>query len=127
MRLDRIPDSGLPLIQGYGDNGFRISGARVEGAVLVCRTGAETVGIEACADIATGHVAPLTEAGGEERPELLLVGAGPEPGALPEAVRAALSRAGIGVEVMGTGAACRTYNVLVAEGRRVAALLLPVP
>ena len=40
--------------------------------------------------------------------------------------REALEQAGIGVEVMSTGAACRTYNILVTEGRRVAALLLVV-
>jgi uncharacterized protein len=45
---------------------------------------------------------------------------------LPSALKEALDEAGIGVEAMNSPAACRTYNVLVSEGRRVAAALLPV-
>ena len=57
-------------------------------------------------------------------PEVLLIGTGPRqvfPGA---AIFAALHAARIGFEIMDTGAACRTYNVLVAEERRVAAALM---
>ena len=62
----------------------------------------------------------------ERDPEVVLLGTGathvfPSPGLL-----APLTRAGIGVEVMSTPAACRTYNILDAEGRRVVALLLPI-
>ena len=62
----------------------------------------------------------------ERRPEVVIIGTGsrhvfPSPGLL-----APLSRAGIGVEVMSTPAACRTYNILGAEGRNVVALLLPI-
>lgn len=62
----------------------------------------------------------------EQDPELVIIGTGsrhvfPSPGLL-----APLTRAGIGVEIMSTPAACRTYNVLSAEGRKVVALLLPV-
>ena len=62
----------------------------------------------------------------ERRPEVVIIGTGsrhvfPSPGLL-----APLSRAGIGVEVMSTPAACRTYNILAAEGRNVVALLLPI-
>jgi uncharacterized protein len=46
---------------------------------------------------------------------------------VPPALRAALRGAGIAVEPMDTGAACRTFNVLLAEGRRVAAALIAVP
>ena len=46
---------------------------------------------------------------------------------VPAALRQGLRQAGIVVEPMDTGAACRTYNVLMAEGRRVAAALIPVP
>ena len=62
----------------------------------------------------------------ERRPEVVLLGTGarhvfPSPGLL-----APLTRAGIGVEVMSTSAACRTWNILNAEGRKVVALLLPI-
>jgi uncharacterized protein len=56
--------------------------------------------------------------------ELLILGTGARMAPVPSAIRLALKRAGIVVEPMDTGAACRTYNVLVAEERRVAAALL---
>ena len=57
-------------------------------------------------------------------PELILLGTGPRQIFPPASFRAQFLSAGIGVEVMDTGAACRTFNVLVAEQRRVVALLM---
>jgi uncharacterized protein len=76
------------------------------------------------ADIAPDNLAAVIEA--VPRVEVLLVGCGARAGFIPPARRNALRAHGITVEVMDTGAACRTYNVLLAEGRRVAAALLPV-
>ena len=58
--------------------------------------------------------------------ELLVLGCGPRALFVPPDKRAALKAAGLGLEVVDTGSACRIYNVLVAEGRRVAAALIPV-
>lgn len=58
--------------------------------------------------------------------DLLLVGCGPEFSLEPAGLRAAIKDAGIGLEWMDTGAACRTYNVLVGEDRRVVAALIAV-
>lgn len=58
------------------------------------------------------------------RPEVLLLGTGARQTFPPTALLVEIMRDGTGVEVMATGAACRTFNVLVAEGRRVAAALL---
>jgi uncharacterized protein len=66
---------------------------------------------------------PLALAG---RIDVLLVGLGPQITPVPRAFREALEAAGIGVEPMSSPAACRTYNVLLGEGRRIAAALLPV-
>ncbi len=60
------------------------------------------------------------------KPEVVLLGTGRRLRFPPTAVLAALIEAGIGYEVMDTGAACRTFNVLAAEGRRVAAALLMI-
>lgn len=57
-------------------------------------------------------------------PELLLFGSGPRLRFLSPAVLRPLIERGIGIETMDTAAACRTYNLLVAEGRRVVAALL---
>lgn len=67
--------------------------------------------------------APLALAG---RIDVLLLGLGAEVAIVPRALREALEAAGIGVEPMNSPAACRTYNVLLGEGRRIAAALLPV-
>jgi len=58
--------------------------------------------------------------------DVIFFGTGDEIGHLPRALKEAMDDAGIGVEAMNSPAACRTYNVLVSEGRRVAAALLPV-
>jgi uncharacterized protein len=58
------------------------------------------------------------------RPEVLLVGSGARQQFPDRAILASLYAARIGFEIMDTGAACRTYNVLVAEGREVAAALI---
>ncbi len=60
------------------------------------------------------------------RIDVLLIGTGTETRHIPAELRAQLEEAGIGVEAMNSPAACRTYNVLLAEGRRIAAALLPV-
>lgn len=58
--------------------------------------------------------------------DLLLIGCGAQMRAIPASLRTALREVGIAVEAMDTGAACRTFNVLLSEGRRVAAALIAV-
>jgi uncharacterized protein len=58
--------------------------------------------------------------------DVLFVGTGAEIAHIPRDLRERLEAAGIGVEVMASPAACRTYNVLLSEGRRVGLALLPV-
>lgn len=60
------------------------------------------------------------------KPEVLLVGTGSTQRFLPGELMVALSRGGLGVEVMGTAAACRTYNILLNENRNVVAALLMI-
>ena len=60
------------------------------------------------------------------KPEILLLGCGSEAKIVPEEIRDIMRNQGIVVEPMGTGAACRTFNVLVLEERNVAAALLPI-
>lgn len=126
MELTRVPGRGSPLVQAYGDNGFRIAGQRLEGTVFIYSDGAQAIPPAAVEDIDPADLERLVAAL-PDMPEILLIGAGEGPQALPAGIRGALARTGIAIEVMGTGAACRTYNVLVAEGRQVAAILLPVP
>jgi len=79
-------------------------------------------------DWAAGDVANLTldafAALAAHRPEVILLGTGTRQRFPPAALMRALLADGIGFEVMDTGAACRTYNILLSEGRRVAAAVI---
>jgi uncharacterized protein len=76
--------------------------------------------------MSTANLMPVSEAGRAGTVELLLVGTGGRMAQIDRTLRQALRADGVVVEVMDTGAACRTYNVLMAEGRRVAAALIAV-
>lgn len=113
------------IVQGYGPGRFRISEVEHTGPVLVGPEATFRWPVSDAAALAPDNLAPLLAV----RPalEILIVGCGARAVFVAPAMRAALKAAGLGLEVMDTGAACRTYNVLLAEGRRVGAALIPVP
>jgi uncharacterized protein len=119
MELTPSAPVGRQLIERYGASGFRVGGVIYAGPVLVFPD--HTILWEAATPSLEG-LAPLIEAGGIE---LILLGLGRRGAPVTSSLRAALKAHGIGIEAMDTGAACRTYNVLLAEERRVAAALLP--
>jgi uncharacterized protein len=119
MELTQIAQPGRQVIERYGSSGFRISGAIYLGPVLVFPD--RTLPWEGAA-MTAASLAPVVEHGGIE---LLLLGLGRGMAPVASVLRAALRASGIAVEAMDTGAACRTYNVLLAEDRRIAAALLP--
>ena len=115
---------GRASIDAYGNGGFRFAGMSHRGSIL-CLPSA----IEAWDPISVADITPqtfrrvLVE---RETIEILLVGTGRNVVLLPRPIVDALREAGVGVDAMDTGAACRTYNILLAEGRAVAAALLAV-
>ncbi len=117
MRLTEITYDEARPIDGYGPGFFRIAGQVLRGPVLVSPWSAAAWG--GLDDTA----APLALTG---RIDVLFVGMGAEIAHVPAAFRQTIEAAGIGVEVMNSPAACRTYNVLLGEARRVAVALLPV-
>jgi uncharacterized protein len=117
MRLTEISYESAKPIDGYGPGFFRVDGKVLRGACLITPWDAGPWG--GYADTA----GPLSLAG---RIDVLFVGTGAEVAHLPQAFRGALDAAGIGVEGMNTPAACRTYNVILSEGRRIAVAVLPV-
>jgi uncharacterized protein len=82
--------------------------------------------VASAAEASLENLEPILAAGRARAVELLLFGQGPRMLLVPPALRQGLREAGIVLEPMDTGAACRTYNVLMAEGRLVAAALIPV-
>jgi uncharacterized protein len=121
MELTPVVASGRQVIESYGPRGFRVTGVAYARSILVFPDATldwEVAGIE---DVTPDALRPVVERGGTE---VLLLGCGIRMRPVPAALRQALKAAGIGLEPMDTGAACRTYNVLLAEDRRVAAALL---
>lgn len=125
MEFSSLNTGDRSLIQAYGDGGFRISGQRFEGSLIVFENRVLRLELKEFSKLAGSDLQPLEDAG--EGIEILLLGCGAVAGELDPSHRQRLKHAGISVELMGTGAACRTFNVLQAEGRRVAALLIAVP
>jgi uncharacterized protein len=117
--------SALPdrqVIQGYGDGRFRISGAGHSGPVIVTIQKVLPWTMTDLSALTLESLAPAREAG----IDILLLGCGASAALVPSALKQALRKEGISLDAMGTGAACRTFNVLSAEARRVAAALLPI-
>ncbi len=117
MRLNEVVYSDAQPIDGYGPGFFRVGGELHDGAMLT--SGKGTVAWAGYDDSA-----PLLALAGEV--DVLFVGTGAEIAHLPADLRRSLEEAGLGVEVMNSPSACRTYNVLLSEGRRIALAALPV-
>jgi uncharacterized protein len=126
MDVTPLIPQGKQIIEAYGEGGFRISGQRVAGSVIVFPDKVIAWAPVASGDMSAGSLQPVSAAGQAGSVELLLIGTGARMTQIDRALRQTLRANGVVIEAMDTGAACRTYNVLMAEGRRVAAALIAV-
>lgn len=124
MKIERETAEGRNVFTAYGEGWVEVNGARHHANLVVGATrlvpGWTAGGLEA---VSAAELEALVALG----PEIVLLGSGaafrfPDPARL-----APLHRARIGVEVMDTRAACRTYNILLSEGRKVLAALIVEP
>jgi uncharacterized protein len=118
------PPPQRKLVDGYGAGGFKIAGERVQGSLLITSLAIWPWTVDDARDATIDSLEPLLHA--EPGLELLLFGTGERMSPPLPGLRAALKSRGVTLELMATGAACRSYNVLTAEGRRVAAALIAV-
>jgi uncharacterized protein len=123
MKLHLIPRAGLQLCSGYGAGFIAVNDVRYEASLVVTP--------EAVTEWKGGGVDTLTAADfgaiADHAPEIVIFGTGRKQRfPRPELMRA-LAAAGVGLEVMDSGAACRTYNILASEGRKVVAVILLDP
>ena len=125
--MDVTPRSagGRQVVNAYGNGGFRVAGVTHKGSLLVLPERVFAWPVASMAELTLESLTPLLDAGAGT--EILLIGCGPSIAFIPRALREALRASGFAVDGMDTGAACRTYNVLLAEDRRVAAALIAVP
>jgi uncharacterized protein len=112
------------LVEAYGDGGFKVSGIAYRGSVLVLPERTLSWPVAEIGALTLESLEPILAEGGAI--ELLLLGCGDRPAFVPPELRRQVRAAGPVLEPMDTGAACRTYHVLLAEGRRVAAALIAV-
>lgn len=117
MKLTEVNFSDALPVDGYGEGFFRIGGEVFQGSVLTSVKGTVPWG---------GYDDPAPLMALADQIDVLFIGTGAEIAHIPAALRSTLEGAGIGVEVMNSPAACRTYNVLLSEGRRIALAVLPV-
>jgi uncharacterized protein len=119
VRTYEVSFEGRLPIDGYAPGGFRVAGAVHRGPLALLPEGPVAWG-------GLPDLGPFLER--VDRFDVLLVGTGAamaQPAGFA-ALRARIEAGGAGLELMATPSACRTYNVLLAEGRRVAAALMPV-
>jgi uncharacterized protein len=111
-------------IEAYGNGGFRFGGMSHKGSILCLPSGIWAWPVESMEALDRGALADVLGLG--KAASLVFLGTGRAVVAAPRDVRAAFEEAGLWLEVMDTGAAARTYNVLLAEGRPIAAALIAV-
>ena len=124
MGITAKPSAGPQLIESYGGGGFRVAGVRHSGSVLIFPEETVTWPITDANAISVASLQPFLQRA--DRARILVIGSGRSFSPRPAALDSELRAAGIQLEWMDTGAACRTFNVLILEGREVAAALIAV-
>ena len=120
MKLHLTPAAGLQLFSGYGPGYVSINSVRYETCVVVTPEKVAqwaVTGFEALGAADFGFIAEL-------KPEIVIFGTGATQRFPLPALARSLAGIGVGVEVMDSRAACRTYNILASEGRKVVAAIL---
>jgi uncharacterized protein len=126
MDLTPLIPAGRQIVESYGGGRFRVSGQVFEGSILVLADRTTPWPVADIASMTPESLAAVGEAARAGAIDLLLVGCGTRMAPLPQGLRQIFRDLGVVMEPMDTGAACRTYNVLMAEGRRVAAALIAI-
>jgi uncharacterized protein len=111
-------------LDAYGNGGFRFAGMSHRGSLLCLPTGMHAWDVHSPAELTLASLSLVLEAA--DRIDVLLIGLGSDIAAIDPAIRPAMRERQIILEAIGTGGAVRTYNILLAEERAVAAALIAV-
>lgn len=115
---------GRAPVDAYGNGGFRFADMSHRGSLLILPTGIYGWKVESFSELTEGSFEAVFAE--REDIEFVILGTGSHQQWPSRALREAFASRGVGLEIMDTGAAVRTYNVLLAEDRRVAAALIAV-
>ncbi len=116
--------SGAKVIESYGNGSFVVSGERLSGNIIITPNSVHPLSATQIETITAADIEPIL--GSSEKVEILLIGGGAATEFLSEALLVKLRSNGIVAEHMSTGAAARTYNILLTEERKVAVVLIAV-
>ncbi len=114
-----------PGVEAYGGGGFRVAGEPRQGSILILDDLVRPWPVRNFAELTVDAFAPVLAAG-LQTVEFVLLGTGLKLAPAPKPIRDALRAAGLGLEVMNSPEACRLYNLMAEDGRRVAAALIAV-
>ncbi len=124
MDVTPLIPQGRQIIESYGDGGFKVSGEAFSGSILILPDWTSAWPLASISELDPASLEPVLAA--EPPVEVLLIGCGTAMAFIEPELREAARARGVALEPMDTGAACRTYNVLMAEDRRVGAALIAV-
>jgi uncharacterized protein len=124
MDITPLIPKGKQVITGYGNGQFKISGQVFTTPILVFPDRTVVWDIKPNVALSLDNLNVVIEEEGEI--DLLIIGCSKAQQTIPPKIRMGLKEVGIALEIMDTGAAVRTYNVVLAEGRRIAAALIAV-
>ncbi len=124
ITLEQQTSEDLLLIEGYGGGGFRLMGKKFEGGALVLPTGVFPIKPSDLSTVEPNDFDPIFNL--DQWIELMLVGTGKTMQLLPKPIKEYLQERGLSFDIMDTGAAARTHNVLLMEGRQIATFLIPI-
>ncbi len=119
-----VPSAGAQLIRRYGNGSFKIAEVEHTGPIIVLPGHAVAWAAPAPGALSIEHLQAVVDAAADI--DILVLGCGADFLAPPRVLRDALKEHGIVLEWMDTGAACRTFNVLLTESRRAAAALMVI-
>ena len=122
MDITPVIAKGKQVLTGYGAGAFKVNNESISGSLLLLPD--RTLPWDVSESFTTESLRALYPE--LQNIDILLIGSGKNMAFLPPDIRAELKAKHIAVDIMSTGAACRTYNVLLSEERRVAAALIAV-
>ncbi|MGH1376452.1 MAG: Mth938-like domain-containing protein [Alphaproteobacteria bacterium] len=123
MDVTPLVPKGQQIIQSYAQSRFKVSGETYDSAIIVSPERTVAWDVHDVDTLQVDDFSSLIACKGQH--DVVLLGVGKTMMAIPAELRLSLKKQGLNVDFMDTGAACRTYNVLMAEGRRVVCALLP--
>ncbi len=122
MEIAPLVPENRQIVQSYGIGRFKVSQIEHQGSIIVLPSRSLSWAVDVFEDINLQNLNPVFEE--EPRIEILLIGCGQMMQLLPQDLSETCRQKELAIDAMDTGAACRTYNILAAEGRRVAAALV---